>query len=87
MVGWVLRVIILMLVVRALWRLLSGIIEGATPPASSGRSEKTLPLVRDPVCGTYVTQSRALSAGQGDATRYFCSERCRAEYVRTGRQS
>lgn len=83
--GWVLRVIILILVVRALWQLLSGFIEGAAPPARSGRAEKAVPLVRDPVCGTYVARSRALSAGQGEATQYFCSERCRTEYVRSRR--
>jgi len=38
--------------------------------------------VRDPVCGTYIVRARALTAGTGDQTRYFCSEKCRDEYAR-----
>ena len=34
-------------------------------------------MVRDPVCGTFVVQSRALTADSGGETAWFCSEECR----------
>ncbi|MBI3264212.1 MAG: hypothetical protein HYZ58_13835 [Acidobacteria bacterium] len=65
------------LIVRAVWRLVLGIAEGA---GSGGRERGTIgrgvPMVRDPVCGTFVVQSRALTAQIGDRVEYFCSERC-----------
>jgi YHS domain-containing protein len=39
-----------------------------------------VPLARDPVCGTFVVPSRALSGGTGDDIRFFCSEKCRRTY-------
>ena len=35
---------------------------------------------RDPVCGTYVVPSRALTSGEGADVRFFCSEKCRRAY-------
>jgi YHS domain-containing protein len=40
-----------------------------------------MPLVRDPVCGTFVVPSKAIVAGSGAQMRYFCSEACRRAYV------
>jgi uncharacterized protein len=80
MTGWILRIVLLILVVRMLWRLLSGIVEGAAGLPAGRRRDTAVPLVRDPVCGTYVVRSRALTAGSGASLQYFCSERCRAEY-------
>jgi YHS domain-containing protein len=37
-------------------------------------------MVRDPVCGTFVVQSRALSAARGTETAFFCSEDCRRRW-------
>jgi YHS domain-containing protein len=75
MFGWVLRVILLIIVLRAISRLLRGVMQGLNAPADS--SPAAVGLVRDPVCGTYVVPSRALTAGSGRDTRFFCSERCR----------
>ncbi|PYR94984.1 MAG: hypothetical protein DMF84_03035 [Acidobacteria bacterium] len=74
------RVIIFLLLVyfvaRAVWRLVYGIAEGL-----SGRRDPQSPsavaLARDPVCGTYVVPSRALTSGSGNDLHFFCSERCR----------
>lgn len=33
-------------------------------------------LVKDPVCGTYVVRSRAVTRAGGGEVRYFCSEEC-----------
>jgi len=95
MIGWVLRFILLMIVIRVIWRFLGGIIDGLSgnsyprPQGSQrgrggagpdGPGAASVPLVRDPVCGTYVIRAKALTVGHGDGTQYFCSEKCRDEY-------
>jgi YHS domain-containing protein len=74
------RLLFVWFVLRAALRLLRGIAQGLQgPPAPA--APKAVPLARDPVCGTYVVPSTALSAGSGAATRFFCSEDCRRAYV------
>ena len=38
-------------------------------------------IVRDPVCDTYIPQSRAVSMRVGAQTLYFCSEECRRKHL------
>jgi YHS domain-containing protein len=71
--------ILIALAVRALSRLVRGMLEGAgyqreIPP------QRGVGLVKDPVCGVFVVPGQALSAGSGMATKYFCSEKCRSEW-------
>lgn len=78
MVRFILLFILFVIVVRLLWRFLMGVLEGAGylrqgPEASVG-------LVRDPICGVFVVPSKALTAGHGADTRYFCSEKCRRQW-------
>lgn len=73
--GWILRVVLIIIVVRALWRLVHGIAQGLSTPSITERP--AVGLQRDPVCGTFVVPSRALTARSGDEVRFFCSERCR----------
>ena len=77
MSGWILRLVLLYLVVRAVMRIVRGVIDGmrapAEPPAAVG-------LVRDPICGTFVVPASALVLGTGADTRFFCSEKCRRAY-------
>jgi YHS domain-containing protein len=83
--GWLIRVILifllLTLVVRAVYRLVAGIVEGA-----SGGPHKQVPLstkmVKDPVCGTYVVHSKALTASRGNETAWFCSPECQHAWQR-----
>ncbi len=81
MLGWILRALLIVLFIRALWRLLAGVVQGLTaaPPRRAG-GDRPVALVRDPVCGTFVVPSRAVTLGRGEETRYFCSERCRDAY-------
>jgi YHS domain-containing protein len=77
MVGWILRLFLIWLVLRAVIRLVRGVAEGlsgtpAPPPAVA--------LVRDPVCGTFVAPATAPSLGTGAQMRFFCSENCRRIY-------
>jgi YHS domain-containing protein len=72
-----------MLVLRALGRLLAGLIAGASAPQGrrSGPPERGVQMVRDPVCGTFLPPDAAVSlAERGGAVRYFCSEKCRDDY-------
>jgi uncharacterized protein len=82
MTGWILRVVLFLIVLRLVLRFVMGLVQGLSGPASGSRSARppSQPLVRDPVCGTYVPRSSALTARSGGATLYFCSEHCREAY-------
>jgi YHS domain-containing protein len=80
-VVWLLRLAVAYLVLRGLSRLLRGIGEGLRAPRETRPA--AVALVRDPVCGTFVVPSDALSAGSGSDTRFFCSEKCRHAYFAT----
>ena len=59
MIRALLLTIVVLLLARAFWRVVDGILE-----AASGRPERRanpVKLVRDPVCGTYVSPGSALS--------------------------
>ena len=77
--SWLLRVLVFVVLVRAAWRFLSGVLEGMAPPARPSRSQApdSVALARDPVCGTFVVPSRAIATGHGPNRQFFCSERCR----------
>jgi YHS domain-containing protein len=76
--GRLLEVIVLLLVIRAVWRVVGNMITvsaGARRTTASGEP-RAVKLVRDPVCGTYVSPDTAISDGR----EYFCSEKCRDDY-------
>jgi YHS domain-containing protein len=78
-----LYVVLAMFLIRAVWRLLEGIVEGASGGRRSvrgGATPQASRMVRDPVCGTFVVQSRALTAARGAETVFFCSEECRRKW-------
>ena len=80
---WALIAFLLILLIRAISRLVAGMLEGAgytREPSGRGHSS-TVHLVRDPVCGVHVVPSKSLSVGTADARQYFCSERCRDRYL------
>ena len=81
-------IILAFFVGRALWRLLDGIVEGASRGSGgSGVPQRGMQMARDPVCGTFVVAERALSLTDGSTTVYFCSDACRDKYKpsRSGR--
>jgi len=47
------------------------------PRAKSSEGEE---MVKDPVCGTYLPRSDALSCTQDGETHYFCSRECRDRF-------
>jgi len=87
MLGFVLDVVFALVVIRAIWKLFSGIKVGmSVGTADSARARDGQPpahgvhMVKDPVCGTYVVPDRALSLSAGRETMYFCSTACRDKY-------
>jgi YHS domain-containing protein len=83
--GWLIRFILmsilLTLVARAVMRFFGGVIEGASGPPRP-RVPPPAKMVKDPVCGTYVVQSRALVASRGGETAWFCSAECQQAWQR-----
>jgi YHS domain-containing protein len=76
--------VLLLLVARAFWRLVDGVIEAGGGPSRDRRRQVPPPavrLVRDPVCGTHVATASALTARAAGATHHFCSERCRSTFL------
>lgn len=80
MVRVLLLLILAYIAVRVLWRVLTGVFEGLGYQRPGGTSP-SVGLVRDPVCGTFILPSKALTSGSGSDTRYFCSEKCRKDYA------
>ena len=87
MIRALLLFLLVMFLARAVWRLLGGIVSGAISagPVTTGGNQPAAPaavkMERDPVCGTYVVPSKAIALAKGRETLYFCSERCRDEWV------
>lgn len=82
LISWLADILIVFLVVRAIVRLIFGarIPTGRRPPASvPERAGGT--LVRDPHCGTYLPESRAIRVGSGAQAQFFCSAACRDAYA------
>jgi YHS domain-containing protein len=82
-VTWFLRLLLILLLIRVLSRLVGGVIAGMTE--KKGRQGGPVQLVRDPMCGTYVIPGRALPLTAAGATQYFCSERCREQFLAKAR--
>lgn len=74
--------LLLVLIARAFWKVVDGVIAGASGqqgPRGRGRAA-AVKLVRDPVCGTFVAPGAALSLTSAGRIHYFCSEACRAKF-------
>ena len=73
-----LELIVLLLVIRAVWRVIGGMmsISAGVSRSTASREPQAVKLIRDPVCGTYVSRETAITDGE----HYFCSEKCRGEY-------
>jgi YHS domain-containing protein len=75
--------ILLLAVAWAFWRLMDGVIEvlGGRPGSARARAKApAVKLVRDPVCGTWVSPANARLLQRGSATHYFCSDECRVKF-------
>lgn len=81
---WIVRLLILLIIIRFVVSLFRS--ATSAPAGGPGRSRKRPPeriggtLVRDPQCGTYLPQDRAVSVVRNGTPTYFCSTRCRDEW-------
>jgi YHS domain-containing protein len=83
---WIVRILVILLLIRMVLRMLfpRGL---QAPRGRRGPVERSGgTLVRDPQCGTYLPQSRALTVGSGASTLYFCSAECREAYTAAERR-
>ena len=78
----ILQFLLILAVVRAAWRLGKGVLEGAGYRRVDGPVKVGVKLERDPVCGTYVSPSKAPALRVGGETIYFCSDKCRRQWER-----
>ena len=89
MVRAILLGLLILLIARAFWRVMDGVIEAAGGTTARSRRRRSqaaaVKLQRDPVCGTFVSPSTALAHSTGASTVYFCSDRCRDEYLARNR--
>lgn len=85
MLGWVLRLILLLILIRLAWRFIAHVIDGIAGAARSPEVDRgaqgPVPLVKDPVCGTYVVRDKAITASASGHTVCFCSEHCRQQWL------
>jgi uncharacterized protein len=80
---FVLLFVLAMLIVRAFWRVLAGVVDGVSQPPTAPRSgppDRGVQMVRDPVCGTFLPPDQAVTVTDRGSVRYFCSEKCRDAY-------
>ena len=86
MIRILLLAILFMLVAHTFWRVVEGIVAGAGSGSTSRRRRSIRPsvkLVKDPVCGTWVTPREEMAVTRGGATHYFCSDACRKNFLRS----
>ena len=81
MLRFALLLILFIVIARAFWRVVDGIIEGVGgPPRTRVPKTRGATMVRDPVCGTFVLPDRAIAVTVGRQQVYFCSTACRDAY-------
>jgi YHS domain-containing protein len=73
------RVAILGLWIAVVVLMLLPLLRRRTLPRSRARVSSD-ELVKDPVCGTYVVRSRAVSRAGAEGARYFCSTECASRF-------
>jgi YHS domain-containing protein len=76
----ILLAILVLLIARAFWRLVDGIIEAAGGMPQRTPKPPAVKLVRDPVCGTWVAPRESLALTARGTTHYFCSDACRDSF-------
>jgi uncharacterized protein len=76
---WFVRLIVLLLVVRLIVRGMYSVLGQRQAPKPPSRMPERAggTLVRDPQCGTFIPESRALVVGRGADLLHFCSTTCR----------
>ena len=87
MVRFILLLLLIAFVTRAVWRLLEGVVQGAIgqaggPPGAAPVKPRAVQMAQDPVCGTYVVPEKAFTLTRAGQQIFFCSDACRTKYDR-----
>ena len=82
MVRLILELLLIVIIARTFWRVVGAVIEGLRGGPAGPPSDRRGVLVRDPVCGTFILQDRAVAAMRSGQAVFFCSEACRDQYAR-----
>jgi YHS domain-containing protein len=77
-----LQFLLILAVIRAVWRLAKGVLEGVGYRRVDGPAPVGVKLERDPVCGTFVSPTKAPALRVSGRTLYFCSDKCRRAWER-----
>ena len=77
---YVLILILIVLVARAFWRVVDGLLAGLSGGGPGTAQRDRVQMVRDPVCGTFVLPDQAITLADGSRRVCFCSTECRDKY-------
>ena len=82
LVRYLLLGLLVVLLARSLWKFVASIVDGAssTTRGPARPPQRGVPMVRDPVCGTFVVPSSALTLTVRGRVTHFCSEKCRRAF-------
>ena len=82
LVRYLLLGLLIVLLARSFWKFVGNVIDGAssTTRGPARRPQRGVPMVRDPVCGTFVVPSSALTLTVQGQMKHFCSEKCRRAF-------
>ena len=80
------RIILYALIIYLAYRLIKiGSSGGRVSPKHEPASEREdTELIKDPQCGTYFLKRTGVSVQIDGRQMYFCSEKCRDEYLKKG---
>lgn len=89
LIGWIGRILLILFIVRMVVSFFSGGKRTGAPGtggtrrtgSTRGTEKAVAKLVRDPQCGTYVSETTAIAARHGGEVLHFCSDKCRDEYL------
>jgi YHS domain-containing protein len=78
----ILFIIFAIVVARAFWRLVDGVVDGISgrPRARTSVQSTGVAMVRDPICGTFVLPDPLRMITDGRTQVFFCSNACREKY-------
>jgi YHS domain-containing protein len=89
--GRFLYFLILLFLAKLLWNAVAGLLADAARQqmGANGRSGRSAPktihkgqMVRDPVCGLHLPESRAITETRSGQRYHFCSEQCRQSFLK-----
>jgi YHS domain-containing protein len=80
---YLLLLLLFWLIARAFWRLMEGVVRGATSgsqASGSSRATGAVKMSKCPICGTYVVPGKAISLTRDGEVFYFCGDSHRVEF-------